>query len=97
MDNNTLKSTRREFLGKTAATWHHKMAREALVAGKDVYLCMRTREKPVYNVLKGYQVTVAINLGVQSYREGKALAFDPARRKAVSRPPQRKVYLPAGA
>ena len=33
---------------------------------------MRSREKPVYDVLRGYQVMVAIKLGVDSYREGKA-------------------------
>jgi predicted dehydrogenase len=59
--------------------------------------CIRSRETPVYDVLKGYQVTVAINLGVQSYREGRALAFDPANRKLMSRTPERKVYLPADA
>ena len=59
--------------------------------------CIRSREKPVYDVLKGYQVTVAINLGVQSYREGRALAFDPRDRKLLSRAPDRKAYLPADA
>jgi predicted dehydrogenase len=59
--------------------------------------CIRSREKPVYDVLKGYQVTVAINLGVQSYREGRALAFDPSQRKLLSRAPDRRVYLPADA
>jgi predicted dehydrogenase len=58
---------------------------------------MRSRRQPVYDVLKGYQVMVAIRLGVDSYREGKALAFDPASRRTLSRPPERRVYLPAGA
>jgi hypothetical protein len=40
---------------------------------------------------------VAIRLGVDSYREGKALAFDPASRRVLSKPPERKVYLPPGA
>ena len=59
--------------------------------------CMRSREKPVYDVLKGYQVMVAIKLGVDSYREGKALAFDPNTRKVLSKLPERKVYPPAEA
>jgi hypothetical protein len=59
--------------------------------------CMRSREKPVYDVLRGYQVMVAIRLGIDSYREGKALAFDPASRRVLSKPPERKVYLPPGA
>ncbi len=58
---------------------------------------MRSREKPAYDVLKGYQVMVAIKLGVDSYREGKALAFDPNARKVLSKPPERKVYLPVDA
>ncbi len=59
--------------------------------------CMRSREKPVYDVLKGYQVMVAIKLGVDSYREGKTMAFDPGGRRILSKSPERKVYLPQGA
>jgi hypothetical protein len=59
--------------------------------------CMRSRERPVYDVLKGYQVMVAIKLGVDSYREGKTLAFDPATRRVLKSPPPKKTYLPPGA
>lgn len=59
--------------------------------------CMRTREKPVYDVLRGYQVMVAIKLGVDSYREGKVLAFDPVSRRTLSKPAERNDYLPQGA
>jgi predicted dehydrogenase len=59
--------------------------------------CMRSRETPIYDVLKGYQVMVAIKLGVDSYREGKVKAFDPATRRVLDAPPARKVYLPEGA
>jgi predicted dehydrogenase len=59
--------------------------------------CMRSRQKPVYDVLMGYQVMTAIKLGVDSYREGKIMAFDPQTRRILNRPPQRKVYLPQGA
>ncbi len=59
--------------------------------------CMRSREKPVYDVLRGYQVMVAIKLGVESYRQGKVMAFDPATRHVLKQPPARKVYLPQGA
>ena len=59
--------------------------------------CMRSREIPVYNVLRGYQIMVAIKLGVESYRQGKALAFDPATRKTLRVPPPRKTFLPPGA
>jgi hypothetical protein len=58
---------------------------------------MRNREKPVYDVLMGYQIMVAIKLGVDSYREGKTLAFDPATRRVLKNPPPRRVYLPPGA
>jgi predicted dehydrogenase len=44
---------------------------------------MRTREAPCYNALRGYQVMAGISLGVDSYRSGRVLAFDPARRTIV--------------
>jgi hypothetical protein len=59
--------------------------------------CMRSRATPVYNVLRGYQVMVAIGLGVESYRTGKVLAFDPASRRMLPAPPQHKEYLPKDA
>ena len=59
--------------------------------------CMRTREKPVYDVLKGYQVMVAIKLGVDSYRNGRVMGFDPVTRRIVDSLPNRQVYLPPGA
>ena len=52
--------------------------------------CMRSREKPVYDVMRGYQVMVAIKLGVDSYRQGKTLAFDPDRRRTLNRPSARR-------
>jgi predicted dehydrogenase len=54
--------------------------------------CMRSREKPVYDVLKGYQVTVAIQLGVDSYRQGRALGYDPRARRVLTRLPDRREY-----
>lgn len=59
--------------------------------------CMRSRQQPVYDVLKGYQVMVAIKLGVDSYREGRVMAFDPKTRRVLDQPPPRPVYLPPGA
>jgi predicted dehydrogenase len=58
---------------------------------------MRSRQAPIYDVLKGYQVTVAIQLGVESYREGRAIGFDPSTRKVLTGLPDRTVYLPSGA
>jgi hypothetical protein len=59
--------------------------------------CIRSRETPVYNVTRGYQVMVAIALGVESYKAGKVLAFDPKSRRVLSAPPQHKEYLPKDA
>ena len=56
--------------------------------------CMRSREAPVYNALRGYQVMVAIALGVESYRKGKVMAFDPARQVMRPAPPPHKEYPP---
>ena len=58
---------------------------------------MRSRKTPIYDVLKGYQVTVAIQLGVQSYREGRTMGFDPKTRRVLARPADRPEYPPKGA
>jgi len=39
--------------------------------------CMRDRSKPVFDAQFGYQAMTAIRLGVDSYRSGRMLAFDP--------------------
>lgn len=62
--------------------------------GDDWLNCMRSRGVPVYNALRGYQVMVAIALGVESYRKGKVMAFDPARQMMLSAPPPHKEYPP---
>jgi tellurite resistance-related uncharacterized protein len=59
--------------------------------------CMRSRESPVYNALRGYQVMVAIALGVESYRKGRVMAFDPARRVILNAPPPHKEFPPPEA
>ncbi len=59
--------------------------------------CMRSRGNPVYNVLRGYQVMVAIRMGVDSYRQGRVMAFDPARRRILPAPPPHSEYLPKDA
>jgi hypothetical protein len=58
---------------------------------------MRTREAPVYNALRGYQVMVAIALGVESYRRGRVMAFDPARQVMLPAPPPHKEFPPQEA
>ena len=59
--------------------------------------CMRSRNKPVYDVLRGFQVMTAIKLGVESYRTGKVMAFDPVGRKVLREPPAHAEYIPQGA
>ena len=46
--------------------------------------CMRTREKPRCNVELGYKVTTAIALAVRSYRENKAMCFDPVKQELIA-------------
>jgi predicted dehydrogenase len=64
--------------------------------GEDWLDCMRSRKQPAYDVLKGYQVMVSIKLGVDSYRQGRVMAFDPKSRQVIY-PGERKEYLPADA
>ncbi|MGH9720075.1 MAG: hypothetical protein ACRD8O_07665, partial [Bryobacteraceae bacterium] len=59
--------------------------------------CMRTRESPVYNALRGYQVMVAISLGVESYLKGRVMAFDPVRQVMLPAPPPHKEFAPVEA
>lgn len=63
----------------------------------DWLACIRSRKSPVYNVLRGYQVMVAIKLGVDSYRQGKVMAFDPKARRILPAPPRHAEYLPKDA
>jgi predicted dehydrogenase len=56
---------------------------------------MRSRQPPVYNALRGYQVMVAIALGVESYRKGKVMAFDPASRRPLDAPRPHAEFPPA--
>ncbi len=59
--------------------------------------CMRSRQTPVYNVLRGYQVMVAIRLGVDAYRQGKVMAFDPKSRRILRQVPPRPEFPPQEA
>jgi predicted dehydrogenase len=59
--------------------------------------CMRSRGNPVYNVQRAYQVMVAIGLGVESYRTGRVMAFDPKAQRMLPSSPKHAEYLPADA
>ncbi len=45
--------------------------------------CMRDRSAPVFDARFGYQVMTAIRLGVDSYRSGRMIAFDPLSQRVV--------------
>ena len=54
--------------------------------------CMRSRKPPNLNAEFGYQVMVAIGLGVEAYRENRQMAFDPAAERVVKSAPRRDGY-----
>lgn len=58
----------------------------------DFFACMRSRKPPVLNGELGYQLMVAIKLGVDSYREGKVKLFDPRAQREVKRAASRPAY-----
>lgn len=45
--------------------------------------CMRDRSQPVFDAHFGYQVMTAIRLGVDSYRSGRMIAFNPVSQRVV--------------
>ena len=45
--------------------------------------CTRTRAKPNLDAETGYRAQVVISMGVQSFREGKVLFFDPKKEEVV--------------
>ncbi len=55
----------------------------------DFLECVKTRAKPVFDAYFGYQVMVAIKLGVDSYRSGRIMCFDPQSERILDRPPAR--------
>lgn len=58
--------------------------------------CMRTRQKPVFDADFGYKIMAAIKLGVDSYREGKLMLWDPDRERLLSQAPPRPAYAGDG-
>jgi predicted dehydrogenase len=54
--------------------------------------CMRTRATPNCGPEISYRIMTAIKLGVDSYREGKMMLWDPARERRTDQPPARKEY-----
>ena len=58
--------------------------------------CMRDRAKPAFDARFGYQVMTAIRLGVDSYRSGRMIAFDPRAQRIVPAPEPRAGYEGSG-
>jgi len=56
------------------------------------FSCVRSRKQPNLPAELGYQVLVAINLGVQAYREGRSKVFDPDHQKMANKPFVRPSY-----
>ena len=58
--------------------------------------CMRTREKPNCDADFAYKIMTAIKLGVDSYREGKTMLWDPVREQRIDQEPARTTYQGEG-
>lgn len=58
--------------------------------------CMRDRSKPQFDARFGYQVMTAIRLGVDSYRSGRMVAFDPHSQRVVPYSEPRPEYEGSG-
>ena len=58
--------------------------------------CMRSRAKPVFDADFGYQVMTAIRLGVDSYRTGRMIAYDPHGQRVIPAPAPRPLYEGSG-
>jgi predicted dehydrogenase len=54
--------------------------------------CMRTRKIPVLNPELGFQLMTAIRLGVDSYRQGRLLAYDARTNKVTDKFAGRPAY-----
>ncbi len=58
--------------------------------------CMRDRARPALDAHFGYQVMTAIRLGVDSYRSGRMIAFDPHGRRVLPAAEVRPAYEGSG-
>ncbi len=56
------------------------------------FACVRSRRRPNAHAEIGYRIITAIKLGVNSYREGKTLHFDPRTEQIVEKAPPRPGY-----
>ncbi len=56
------------------------------------FACVRSRKAPHLNAQLGYQIMVAIRLGVDSYRERQTKLFDPQARRPAAKLPARQMW-----
>lgn len=65
---------------------------------RDFLQCVRTRQEPIFDAWFGYQVMVAIGLGVESYRTGRMMGFDPETERILEDvPPRHPGYEGSGS
>lgn len=57
---------------------------------RDFLQCVLSRQKPIFDAWFGYQVMVAIGLGVESYRTGRMMGFDPESERILADVPPRQ-------
>jgi predicted dehydrogenase len=73
-----------------AKTWKDLPMRRAHI--ENFLESVRTRKDPIYPIELGYQTMVAIKLGIDSYRNGKLMAFDPKTERVLPQAPKRRGY-----
>ena len=77
---------------KAAKAYEIQKVNVGRVHTDNFFACMRSRQQPILNGELGYQIMVAIKLGVDSYREGRVKSFDPRTQKEVNRAASRPAY-----
>ena len=86
-----------EWVKTTLSCWRSQREAEALRIPKqprpshmeNFLHCIRTRETPVEDAFAGYQITVAVELGVLSYYHNKTMHFDPEKQVVLKETPPR--------
>ncbi|MGE5569495.1 MAG: Gfo/Idh/MocA family protein [Rhodospirillales bacterium] len=56
------------------------------------FSCVRSRKQPNAHAELGYQMVVAIKLGVEAYRQGKTMLFDPVAQRVIDKATPRPGY-----
>lgn len=56
------------------------------------FACVRSRQKPNAHAELGYRILTAIQLGVDAYRAGRTMLFDPETQRVIDKSPKRPEY-----